>query len=136
MNKKLYRSRDQRMWAGVCGGIAEYFDIDVTLVRLLWAIACIPSLGTAFIIYIIASIIIPQRPYGASQHTEFVDANWPEDKKKAMTIIGIALVAIGGMALISAFIPSVWMILKNGFWPAIIIIIGVVLLYSAWKNRE
>ena len=39
MKKKLYRSARERVLSGVCGGIAEYFDIDVTIVRLLWIIA-------------------------------------------------------------------------------------------------
>ena len=38
MNKRLYKSRDEKMIDGVCGGIAEYFDIDPTLVRLIWAV--------------------------------------------------------------------------------------------------
>ncbi|NLN42420.1 MAG: PspC domain-containing protein, partial [Clostridiales bacterium] len=64
MDNKLYRSRSQKMIAGVCGGIAEYFNIDVTLIRLIWALVSIPSFGTGILVYIIASIIIPERPYG------------------------------------------------------------------------
>ena len=40
MNKRLYKSREDKMIDGVCGGIAEYFDIDPTLVRLIWAVFC------------------------------------------------------------------------------------------------
>jgi len=56
--KKLYRSRNDRMITGVCGGIAEYFGIDATLVRLgLVVFACMG--GSGILAYIIASIIIP-----------------------------------------------------------------------------
>lgn len=60
MEKKLYRSENNKMIAGVCGGIGEYFNVDPTLIRLAAVILSIP---TAFfggiVIYIIAAIIIP-----------------------------------------------------------------------------
>lgn len=62
MRKKLYRSHENKMIAGVCGGIGEYFDVDPTLIRLAWAILSIP---TAFfggiLLYIVAAIIIPSK---------------------------------------------------------------------------
>jgi len=62
MNKRLYKSREDKMIDGVCGGIAEYFDIDPTLVRLIWAVFC--ATGGGILAYIIAAIIIPARPEG------------------------------------------------------------------------
>jgi phage shock protein C len=59
--KKLYRSRDNRMIFGVCGGIAEYFDVDPTLVRLLWLLFAL-SMGSGILAYLIAWIIIPEEP--------------------------------------------------------------------------
>lgn len=61
MNKRLYRSDENRMLAGVCGGIAEYFDLDPTLVRLGWVVFCAMG-GCGLLAYIIAAIIIPRRP--------------------------------------------------------------------------
>lgn len=60
MEKKLYRSNEDRMIAGVCGGIGEYLNIDPIIIRLIWAISSIPTamLGAVFA-YIIAMIIIP-----------------------------------------------------------------------------
>ena len=60
--KKLYRSRTYRMICGVCAGIAEYFNIDPTLVRLLAALAAFVSCGTALVAYFVAAIIIPDSP--------------------------------------------------------------------------
>jgi len=59
--KKLYRSRANKMLGGVCGGLAEYFDIDPSLVRLITiAIMFIP--GAGFLAYLIAWLVIPLNP--------------------------------------------------------------------------
>ena len=58
--KRIYRSRQDRMVCGVCGGIAEYFDLDPSLVRLDWIIFSAMG-GSGFIAYIIAAIVIPSR---------------------------------------------------------------------------
>ena len=60
MSKRLYKSRENKMIAGVCGGIAEYFDIYPTLVRIGWVIFCALG-GSGFIAYIVAAIIMPSR---------------------------------------------------------------------------
>lgn len=61
MNKRLYRSRTQRMLAGVCGGIAEYFNVDPTLIRLAWVVFCFIG-GSGILAYIIAAIVVPENP--------------------------------------------------------------------------
>lgn len=61
MNQRLYKSNKNKMVDGVCGGIAEYFDIDPTLVRLGWVLFCAVG-GSGFLFYIIAAIIIPRQP--------------------------------------------------------------------------
>ena len=58
MKKKLLKSKTNKKLCGVCGGIAEYFDIDVTLVRLAW-VAFTFFGGSGILAYIIAAIIIP-----------------------------------------------------------------------------
>lgn len=58
--KKLYRSESGRMLCGVCAGIAEYFGLDPTLIRLAWAFLCCFG-GTGILAYIIAAIIIPSQ---------------------------------------------------------------------------
>jgi len=57
--KRIYRSTKERMIAGVLGGIAEYFNIDPTLVRLLFVLGLFISLGSFTLFYIIAIFIIP-----------------------------------------------------------------------------
>jgi phage shock protein C len=59
--KRLYRSRDNQMIAGVCAGLAEYMDVDPTLVRLAMVLFTLAG-GSGIILYLIAWIIIPERP--------------------------------------------------------------------------
>jgi phage shock protein C len=61
MIKKLYRSTDKRMIAGVCGGIAEYFDIDVTIVRLIAVALLLPGGFPGFLPYVIMWIVVPSK---------------------------------------------------------------------------
>lgn len=60
MNKKLYRSTTDCKVAGVCGGIAEYFDIDPTIVRLGWLITVF-CFGGGFLAYLIAWVVVPKQ---------------------------------------------------------------------------
>ena len=61
MEKKLYKSNQNKMLDGGCGGIAEYFGIDPTVVRLIWALFSLMG-GCGILAYIIAAIIIPRNP--------------------------------------------------------------------------
>ena len=63
MRKRLYRVEQGKMLCGVCGGIAEYFDLDPSLVRLGWIVFCALG-GSGVLAYIIAAIIIPDDPEG------------------------------------------------------------------------
>jgi phage shock protein C len=66
MVKRLYRSRDERKIWGVCGGIAEYFNVDPTLVRLI-AVLTLFFACTGIIVYIILAIVMPLEPLKAAQ---------------------------------------------------------------------
>lgn len=56
--RKLYRSRNQRMVAGVCGGLAEYFNVDATLIRVLFLVLAVVG-GSGLAIYLVMWIIVP-----------------------------------------------------------------------------
>jgi len=60
MEKRLYRSRKDRRLCGVCGGIAEYFNTDPTIVRLIWLLLTLISFGKAIIIYLICCFVISE----------------------------------------------------------------------------
>ena len=60
MEKKLYRNTENKMIAGVCSGLAEYINIDPTIVRLIWALIALS--GAGILAYLLAAIIIPEKP--------------------------------------------------------------------------
>ncbi len=57
--KKLKRSRNNKMLCGVCAGIGEYLNIDPTVVRILWAILSLSSVGVGVVVYFLAAVIVP-----------------------------------------------------------------------------
>jgi len=59
MNKKLYRDWDNRMIAGVCAGVAEYFNIDVSIVRVIWGVLAFT--GAGLLAYLVAALVVPAR---------------------------------------------------------------------------
>lgn len=65
MNDRLYRSRDERMLAGVAGGLAERFDLDPSLVRVLWVLLALFSGGLFLLAYVAMAIVVPEEPVGA-----------------------------------------------------------------------
>lgn len=71
--KRLYRSRKQRSIAGVCGGIAEYLDVDPSLVRIAWVILSMMG-GPAVLLYIVMAAVVPEEP-------EFIQATAEKPKR-------------------------------------------------------
>ncbi len=62
MEKKLYRIEQGKMLCGVCMGISDYLNIDVTVIRLIWAVLTVFSAGTGLLLYVVAAIIMPEKP--------------------------------------------------------------------------
>jgi phage shock protein C len=62
LHNRIYRSRQERMVAGVAGGLAEYVDVDPTIVRLIWVAALLTTGPIAFFLYLLCAIIIPREP--------------------------------------------------------------------------
>ncbi|MBO8125692.1 MAG: PspC domain-containing protein [Firmicutes bacterium] len=136
MKKKLYRSRDNVIIGGVAAGLADYLDIDVSLVRLLWAFAAVMG-GAGVIAYIIAWIVIPQEPVLPEYlETEEVDGTYeaivgqaeegssPQERQKTL---GIILIAIGLVFAIRRMIPGY---VFSWIWPLVLIAFGVYLLFQ------
>ena len=68
MQKKLYRSKSNRVLLGVCGGVAEYFNIDPTVIRVIWAVTSIFAFA-GVVAYAVCAFVIPEKP-----DTDIVDA--------------------------------------------------------------
>lgn len=67
---QIYRSRDNKMIAGVCGGLATYFKMDPTLVRLLYVLVSLASVGIGVVVYIVMMIVFPEEPLRSSEPGE------------------------------------------------------------------
>jgi phage shock protein PspC (stress-responsive transcriptional regulator) len=71
-NRKLYRSRSDRMVAGVAGGLAEYLNIDATIVRLLFVFFALAG-GPGLLVYIVMLLVVPEEPLGVRETVVEVD---------------------------------------------------------------
>ena len=150
--KRLYRSRKNRMLGGVCGGIAEYFDIDPVIIRLV-TVALFFVGGSAVLAYIIALIIIPYEPLEttvgqnkeAAQTAPAVSTPTPAEARQGSSdavplFLGILLIIIGALFLMhnmpffSPFYGWARHYVRHFFWPSILIVFGVFLIARGWKK--
>lgn len=156
MAKKLYRSTLDKMIGGVAGGLAEYFDIDSTLVRVLFIVVVFLG-GGGIIAYIILWIVVPQKPYELPKNpitqtppesgsgSNFSDeqsksdsfsvsnggvASSVEQTSSKQIWVAIVLMVIGGLLLLDNIFPRFDF---DHYWPVILIGIGIGLLLKA-KN--
>jgi len=127
--KKLYRIRRNNIIAGVCMGIARYFDVDVTLIRLLWVLAVLFG-GAGIPAYIIAWIIIPEEPSSNEEVTVETESTIHESGAYQKTA-GLIIVAIGVFFLLRNLFPRIFFI---QFWPLIFIGAGLVLIFGGWRR--
>ncbi|HZK56849.1 MAG TPA: PspC domain-containing protein [Clostridia bacterium] len=144
MENRLYRSESDKKIAGVCGGIAEYFGIDSTIVRLLWLIS-IAVYGTGFLIYIIAAIIMPGREdinAGTDPNKNSNKINSPKDstfnrgfdREKNRKFFGYALIVVGIILFGKRFTILRWLSFKFLF-PIVLIVLGIFILSNNSKKR-
>lgn len=80
MQKKLYRSRNNRMIAGVCAGLGEYFNVDPTLIRLIFVLVGLAG-GPGLILYIIMAIVVPEEPFGFDNNDKTKN-DWMDDNRE------------------------------------------------------
>ena len=156
MNRRLSRCRDNRMLAGVASGMAEYFEVDPTLIRVLWLISIFFG-GLGLFAYIVLAIIMPLEPeVGPSATGTATDetgeaaaapdgsaTGWhsapathrhvTRDNGRIVTFAGIALILFGALALVGVYLPD----LADGgrfLWPAFILGIGALLVAGAVRR--
>lgn len=155
MNRRLYRCRQNRVLAGVASGIAEYFDIDPTVVRLLFILSIFFG-GLGLFAYVVMAIVMPLEPeeipaassLAGEPNVEAVataPSGWhstpathrhpSRDNGRVVTFVGIALMLFGALALVDMLLPD----LANGgrfIWPAFVLGIGVLLVASAMRRQS
>jgi len=145
--KKLFRSVDDNIIAGVCGGLAEYFQIDGSLVRIIFILLAIGG-GSGVLIYLILWLVVPSAKQNSSgkqnkeeKIKEFADE--AKDKAKSMAkeikletkikrtkrinILGVVLILVGLTAIWNQIFPK--MIDWDIFWPIILILMGMLLIF-------
>ena len=155
MEKRLYRSRDDRMIAGVCGGIANYFGLDPTIIRVI-AILLMFAGGSGILAYIILAIIIPLESSPSREPKDVIRENVAEIKQTATQfgeemrstfarqegerremrtsgrhgryIFALILIAIGVIFLLANFNPF-WWLRWHYLWPLILITIGLLIVF-------
>lgn len=141
--KRLYRSRSDRMIGGVAGGLADYFEIDSTLVRLVFVLLAFAGFGILF--YLILWLIVPeenstktdpaqtirenaeQMSKDMKQHAEKISQKVAAHPEAPRFWGGMVLIVLGILFLLQTF--SIFSFLRFGrIWPLILIIIGIFLL--------
>ena len=141
MQKRLYRSRKEKMFAGIAGGIAEYYDLDPVLVRIAFVLITLLH-GAGLIAYIICIFVIPKEPetyeMGPAQDVTEVTPPEKEPKKgKSRSTFGVVLIVVGTVILLANFIPFFGC--ANVF-PLFLLIAGIALVLSSarkgGKNNE
>jgi phage shock protein PspC (stress-responsive transcriptional regulator) len=159
VNRRLYRCTHDRRIAGVASGIAEYFDVDPTIVRILWVLSIFFG-GLGLLLYIAMAIIVPLEPEGGiaphgatgaggtadvtgetptSSPTDWnaVPSNHRHPRRGGGTgtvFLGMILVLFGALALVDTFLPA-WADGGRFLWPAFILGIGALLVASAVRRQ-
>jgi phage shock protein PspC (stress-responsive transcriptional regulator) len=145
MGYRLYRSRRDRMLAGVAGGLAEMWGADPALVRIIWALLVVFTGGIALLVYIVMAIVVPEEdavfgPGGAPTRAAAADpgsfegrAAWraPRSAGGGLSpgvLLGGLLILFGVFFLVREFFPRIDF---DWFWPLVLVALGVVLIASA-----
>jgi phage shock protein C len=139
VNRRLYRCRHDRRLAGVAAGVAEFFDLDPTLVRILWFLSIFVG-GLGILLYIGLAIIVPLEPL-SDEEAAAEAASTPEGHRhvargsgRVTTFVGIGLIILGGLALVDALLPA-WSDSWRYLWPAFIVGVGALLVIGAIRRE-
>lgn len=141
-NRKLQRNPMNKVVGGVCSGLADYFNIDVALVRVLFVVALLfASFG--FWLYIALWIVMPEKKvdfnFQDTANSEVREERaWenPEqepDSKNKHLLIGVLIVLVGILVLINNFTPISWV---WKLWPLILVAFGIVMIYNSLKDNR
>ena len=142
MPERLYRSRTERVLFGVAGGMARYFRLDPSIVRLLWVLLVLAG-GAGILLYIVAAFVIPEEPAGAVTDAGAAGpaaAAWGPgagsgagrgESMNPAIVLGAGLILTGGWFLLQRFIPALD---ASVLWPFVLVGLGAVLLLGAMRR--
>lgn len=126
--KRLTKSKN-KILMGVCGGLAEYFNMDANLVRIIWFILGLVSFGTAGIAYFICAIIMPE---DVDFDYIYQDGEEVRPNNNSPIVIGVGLILVGAYLLIRIINPS--LLRFSRYWPVLLIILGLYIIYNNKKS--
>jgi phage shock protein C len=142
-HKKLYRNVEHSSIGGVASGLAEFFDIDVTIFRVIFIVTTI--FGGGLVLYVILWIVVPPKPISKEAQAEVINdsASTPEPeiisdtkslkgKRSGAITGGLILIVIGILFLINIFTNLRF----RDFWPIIVITLGVIIVISGFVNKK
>lgn len=139
MKRRLYRSRREAWLGGVAAGIADYFDIDPVIVRLVWLFTIFLG-GSGIVAYVIAWVLIPPHPDEPIDPRFEGTRNWSEtvvetvrETSNPRQVLGWILVIVGIVVLMLKLIPVILVVL-GALWPLILIILGIALLIQGMRR--
>ncbi len=134
--KKLYRSQKNEILAGVCGGMAEYFDVDPMIMRILFIIGTVFG-GIGLLIYIAAWILVPYGNNDILQGEEYPKIN---GKINIKNIFGVILLFIGFLILIENLnifsFDKIWDVSWKYGAPILLILLGMAIIYYKQSSEE
>jgi phage shock protein PspC (stress-responsive transcriptional regulator) len=136
ISKRLYKSRNNRIIDGICGGVAEYFEVDPTIVRILWTLITLLG-GTGFILYIVAMVIMPVNP----EHlTNPQPINVVKSRSDRRSYWGIVLILAGVFVLVDRlgwFTDLNWWSFSRSFvFPVSLIGLGLLFIYVHTRKSQ
>jgi len=129
MERHLYRSNRNKMICVGCVGIGEYFNIDPTVVSLVWVLISL-TYGIGILAYIIAIIVIPAENTAYDDVIDYRRSEPVFSAEKGKLVLGIGLIFLGFFILTKDYFGWFY---KKFFWPLLLIAAGIVLVV---KNRE
>lgn len=129
MKGKLYRSDEDKMILGVCGGLGRYLGIDSSIIRILWVIASLVY-GSGIFLYFIAAIILPEGSKVEGKEFQRNEEDVSVSQQENSKFIGVLLICLGVLFLLQRFIKIIDI---KYIFSIILIVVGIFLII---KGKE
>lgn len=143
-DNRLHRSSNNTVIFGVAGGLAEYFDVDPTIVRVAWVLIAFASFGIAVVGYFILALVVPEEDSDTARSPQVNRENLDDSKHGSANVgrrssrhnlLAVLLIGVGVVLLLSNF-GVLWWWKWEVFWPLALVGIGVVILLGRLMRRE
>jgi phage shock protein PspC (stress-responsive transcriptional regulator) len=134
----FYRHPTEKRLGGVCGGMADYFDNDPTLVRLLWAATAVITLGGSLIVYGLLWLLLPVGSQATGrQRQAWLDFSASGRRWLAYGLVGLGLLwLLANIGLLAPLWAGLWTLIRILFWPAVLVAVGLAILRHNRSQRS